>query len=80
MIMTAAAALSLSTMAREREEVRLAHTAVAQTQGQVIQAQTVNQQIKVEIKNLKDDPHAVERAAQERLNYLRSNEIVVAVP
>lgn len=80
MIITAAAALSLNTIAREREEVHRAQSTFAQAEGQVTQAQTANQRLKVEIKKLKDDPRAVERAAQERLNYLRSNEIVVAVP
>src|ERR1044071_4664375 len=80
MILLAATALSLNTIAREREEVRRAQTVLAQAEGQVIQAQTANRQLKAEIKNLKDDPRAIERNAQERLHYLRSNEIVVAVP
>ena len=80
MIMLAATALSLNTIAREREEVHRAQAVLAQAQGQVSQAQNVREQLKVEIKTLKDDPRAVERAAQERLHYLRSNEIVVAAP
>jgi cell division protein FtsB len=80
MIMAAAAALSLSTLAREREEVRRAQAAFTQAQGRVAQVQTANQRLKTEVKNLKNDPRAAERAAQERLNYVRPNEIVVAVP
>jgi len=80
MILLAATALSLNTIAREREEVHRAQTVLAQAQGKVSQAQTVNRELKTEIKKSKDDPRAVERAAQERLHYLRSNEIVVAVP
>ncbi len=79
MIVIAATALSLNTIAREREEFRRAHAALAQAQGQVTQAQTANRRLKDGINNLKNDPHAVECAAQERLNYLRSNEIAVAV-
>jgi cell division protein FtsB len=78
MIITAAAALALNTIAREREEVRRAQTALAQTQGRAAQTQTVNQRLKDEIKGLKNDPRAIGRAAHERLNYVHQNEIVIA--
>src|SRR5438067_12673042 len=56
MILLAATALSLNTIAREREEVRRAQIVLTQAEGQVIQAHTANRQLKTEIKNLKNDP------------------------
>ena len=78
MILTAATALSLNAMTRESEEVRRAEAARSQTAGRVTQAQTSNQQLKGEVQSLKNDPEVAARAAQERLNYLRPNEIMIA--
>lgn len=78
MMITAAAALSFTTIAREREEVRRAQTAYSQTEGQAKQAQSQNEQLRAGIKGLKNDRRALDRAAQDRLNYVRPNEIVVS--
>ena len=77
MLMTAAGALSLGTLARERQEMRQATAAYVQTQGLVKGAEAQNLRLKAEVKGLREDSRAAERVAQERLNYVRSNEIVV---
>jgi septal ring factor EnvC (AmiA/AmiB activator) len=77
MILVAAAALSLNTIAREREEVRRAQTSYSQTESRFQQAQTENQKLKTELKSLKQNPGVAGRAVQDRLHYVRPNEIVV---
>lgn len=77
MIMIAAAAISISTAVRSREEARNAQHSLQQTSERVAQMRADNERIRARIKQLRDDPRAAEQAAREQLNYLRANEVAV---
>jgi cell division protein FtsB len=79
MLLAAASALSFSTLARARAEAQSARLSYAQTEGRLRQAQTENVRLQVEIKELRENPRTAERLAQDRLNYVRPNEIVISV-
>ena len=78
MIITAMAALSFSTLTREKAEARSAQTAYSQTQVRAQQTQAENQQLASEINRLKGNSRASRQAVRERLNYIRPNEIIVS--
>jgi cell division protein FtsB len=78
MIIIAAAALSFGTIARARGEMRQARTAHAQAHAQVKLVESANELLKSRLQNLQQDHRAIERAAQDRLNYVRPNEVVVS--
>ena len=78
MIFLAASALALTTIARERTQLHSARTLHAQTEQRLAQAQAANEKLKGKIRTVKNDSRAVEKIAQERLNSVRANEIVVA--
>ena len=77
MIMIAAAAISISTAVRAREDARNAQLSFQQTSERVAQMRADNERIRARIKQLRDDPRAAEQAAREQLNYLRANEVAV---
>lgn len=79
MVFIAMAALSLANIARSHAELREARSAQTVTAQQLRQVQSVNAGIRTELGGLKNDLRQSERAAQQRLNYVRPNEIVVAV-
>jgi len=79
MIMMATAALSFSTLTREKAEARSAQTAYSQTQGRAQQTQAENERLTSEIKRLKGNSRASRQAVRDRLNYVRPNEIIVSI-
>jgi hypothetical protein len=77
MIMVAAAALAVGTMARTRGEMREARTAYAEAQASVARAEGANHLRRAKLRSLQENPQAIERQAEERLHYVRPNEIIV---
>ncbi len=78
MIFLAASALALTTIARERTQLRVATASHVQTEQRLAQVQEANDKLKGKIGSMKKDSRAVENIAQDRLNSVRANEIVVA--
>ena len=72
-------ALALTTIARERTQLLESRTSHAQTQQRLIQTQAETEKLRAKIKSVKNDPRVSENAAQDRLNYVRPNEIVVPI-
>lgn len=78
MIFVAGSALALTTIARERTQLREAQAAQAQTKQVLVQTQEKNKQIKAKTDRVRNSRQALENAAQDQLNYVRPGEIVVA--
>jgi cell division protein FtsB len=78
MIFLAASALALTTIARGRTQLRVATASSVQTEQRLAQTQTVNEKLKGKIRSVKNDSRAIQSLAQDRLNSVRANEIVVA--
>ncbi|HZS08075.1 MAG TPA: septum formation initiator family protein [Blastocatellia bacterium] len=79
MIFLAAAALALTTIARERTQLQGARTSHARTEQRLTQAQAETEKLRAKVKSARNDPRVSENAAQDRLNYVRPNEIVVPI-
>jgi cell division protein FtsB len=79
MIFMAGAALALTTIARERTQLREAQARRAQATEQLSQTQAGNQKIRARVRSLKNDQRVYENTGQDRLNYVRPGEIVVAI-
>lgn len=79
MVFLAAAALALTVIARERTQLREARGSYAQTIQRLKQTQAQNETLKAATKNLRVDARAGNNTAQDSLNLIRANEIVVPV-
>lgn len=79
MIFMASAALALTMMMRERTQLRAAQTSLTQTQQALIQVQGKNKQNKARLEGLRTSRQRAENIAQDELNYVRSNEVIVSM-
>jgi hypothetical protein len=79
MIVVAAAALAFATIVRSSAEVRNSRRMFAQSSEEARQAGISNQRLRDRIQDPRKTSAAADRIAQDRMTYLRSNEIVIAV-
>ncbi|MCW5968837.1 MAG: septum formation initiator family protein [Blastocatellales bacterium] len=77
MIIAAAAALSITTAMRAREQAQQAQASYAQTAERVRAVQAENEAIRARIKRLQSDPRVQREEARTHLNYLGANEVPV---
>lgn len=80
MIILTAMALSVTSYLRAQDMEREAKTTHSFVMTRVEDAKALNQQLKKQNQQLKQNPRVAERAAQEQLRVLRRNEVVVALP
>ena len=79
MIVIAALAISISTAMRAREQARNAQASYQQTAERISLIQAENEQIRARVKQLREDPRAIDQAAREKLHYVAPNEVPVKV-
>jgi len=79
MIVVAAGALAFATMVRSSAEVRNSRRMFAQSSEEARQADISNQRLRGRLQDTRRTSAAADRIAQDRMTYLRSNEIVIAV-
>lgn len=79
MIVFAAGALAFATIVRSSAEVRNSRRMFAQSSEEARQAEISNQRLRGLIQDSRRTSAAAYRIAQDRMTYLRSNEIVIAV-
>lgn len=79
-IILTAMALSVTSYLRAQDMERDAKAAHSFVVTRVEDAKALNQQLKKQTQQLKQNPRMAERAAQEQLRVLRRNEVVVALP
>jgi len=79
MILLATFAVCVTVNMRTRAKMLTATEQYALIQTDVEQLRNVNQSLQVEVEKLRNDPRAIEMAARNRLNMVRSNEIVVPI-
>lgn len=79
MILLAAAAVCLTVNMRTRAKFQLASQQFSVMQSDVETLRNINESLKAEVEQLRNDPRAIESAARARLNMVRSNEYVVPV-
>ncbi len=80
MIILTVSALSISTLMRSQEQEREAKASYSYIKTRVENAKSVNQQIREQTVQIKNNPRAGVQVAQDQLRLVRPNEIVVAVP
>lgn len=80
MIILTVSALSISTFLRARAQEREARDSYSYTKTKVENAKSANQQMRKQTQQIRNNPQAAARAAQDRLRLLRANEVVVAAP
>jgi cell division protein FtsB len=79
MILLATAAVCVTVNMRTRAKFQVAQQQFSVMQSDVETLRTVNQSLKVEVEQLRNNPRAIESAARANLNMVRSNEYVVPV-
>jgi hypothetical protein len=79
MIVIAAGALAFATMVRSSAEARNSRRMFAQSSEDARQADISNQRLRGRIQDSRRTSAAADRIAQDRMTYLKSNEIVIAV-
>jgi len=79
MILLATAAVCVTVNMRTRAKFQVARQRFSVMQSDVETLRTVNQSLKVEVEQLRNNPRAIESAARANLNMVRSNEYVVPV-
>jgi len=79
MILLATFAVCVTVNMRTRAKFQIAQQQFSVMQSDVETLQGVNQSLKAELEQLRNDPRAIESAARARLNMVRSNEYVVPV-
>jgi cell division protein FtsL len=79
MIMLATLALCVTVTMRTHAEASVASQELNKISAQVEGLRKANAALKVEVDRLHKDPRAIESAAREQLDMVRSNEIVVPV-
>ena len=77
MLLLAATLLGSSTLWRAHGQMTTARNAQAVTNSRLLQAQTTNDEIKTQTHLIRTDAQAATQAAQERLHYVKANEIVI---
>ncbi|HEY2963493.1 MAG TPA: septum formation initiator family protein [Pyrinomonadaceae bacterium] len=79
MILLATFAVCVTVNMRTRAKFQIAEQQFSVMQSDVEILRSVNQSLKADLEQLRNDPRAIESAARTRLNMVRSNEYVVPV-
>ena len=79
MILLATFAVCVTVNMRTRARFQLAQQQFSAMENDVETLRGVNQSLKADLEQLRNDPRAIESAARARLNMVRSNEYVVPV-
>lgn len=77
MILLATFAVCVTVNMRTRAKFQVASQQFSVIQSDVEALRNINQSLKAEVEQLRNDPRAIESAARARLNMVRSNEYVV---
>lgn len=78
-VLLALALLSIAAVYREREGLRQAQAAYQFTQNKMQASQINNDLLRRDIRALQHDKDVMVRTAQQKLNYVRANEVVVVM-
>lgn len=79
MILLATAAVCVTVNMRTRAKFQVAQQQFSVMQSDVETLRTINQSLKADVEQLRNNPRAIESAARANLNMVRSNEYVVPV-
>lgn len=79
MILLATSAVCVTVNMRTRAKFQLASQQFSVMQSDVETLRNINESLKAEVEQLRNDPRAIESAARARLNMVRNNEYVVPV-
>lgn len=79
MILLATLAVCVTVNMRTRAKFQIAQQQFSVMQSDVESLRHVNQSLKAEVDQLRNDPRAIESAARAKLNMVRANEYVVPV-
>ena len=79
MILLAIAAVCVTVNMRTRMQFQTAQQQFSVMQSDVETLRTINQSLKAEVEQLRNDPRAIESAARANLNMVRNNEYVIPV-
>ena len=79
MVLLASLAVCVTVNMRTRAKVQVASEQFITIRSDVDKLRALNQTLRSEVEELRNDPRAIESAARSRLNMVRSNEIVVPV-
>jgi cell division protein FtsB len=79
MILLAVFAVCVTVNMRTRARFQVASQQFSVMQSDVEALRNINESLKAEVEQLRNDPRAIESAARARLNMVRSNEYVVPV-
>ena len=79
MILLAISAVCVTVNMRTRAKFQLAQQQFSVMQSDVETLRTINQSLKADVEQLRNDPRAIESAARANLNMVRNNEYVVPV-
>ena len=79
MILLATFAVCVTVNMRTRAKFQVASQQFSVMQSDVEALRNINESLKAEVEQLRNDPRAIETAARARLNMVRSNEYVVPV-
>ena len=79
MILLATFAVCVTVNMRTRTKFQVASQQFSVMQSDVETLRNINESLKAEVEQLRNDPQAIESAARARLNMVRSNEYVVPV-
>jgi cell division protein FtsB len=79
MILLATLAVCVTVNMRTRAKFQVAEQQFSVMQADVETLRTINQSLKADVEQLRNDPRAIESAARANLNMVRSNEYVIPV-
>ena len=79
MILLATFAVCVTVNMRTRAKFQVASQQFSVMQSDVEALRNINESLKAEVEQLRNDPRAIESAARARLNMVRSNEYVVPI-
>lgn len=79
MILLATFAVCVTVNMRTRAKFQVAAQQFSVMQSDVETLRNINESLKAEVEQLRNDPRAIESAARARLNMVRSNEYVVPI-
>ena len=79
MILLATLAVCVTVNMRTRAKFQVAQQQFSVMQSDVETLRTINQSLKADVEQLRNDPRAIESAARANLNMVRGNEYVVPV-
>ena len=79
MILLATSAVCVTVNMRTRAKFEVAQEQYSVMQSDVETLRTINQSLKADVEQLRNNPRAIESAARANLNMVRSNEYVVPV-